>query len=123
MIGTRKEALEHIPYIYYLVRFKRDTNKTEVQALINSESEANAFYLSFAKQLDLPIRLIDIGAQKIDGAILDTYEMIVAAFSVIEKANQIRFFKKTLLVANVSLEIVLGILFLTLSSIDVDFSV
>ena len=37
------------------------------------------------------------------------------------KANRVRFFEETFLVANVSLEVVLGIFFLTLSGADVNF--
>ena len=39
-----------------------------------------------------------------------------------DKANRGRFFEKTFLVANVSLEVVFGMLFITLSVADVDFS-
>ena len=53
---------------------------------------------------------------------LDTFGMVVATFSVTDKANQIRFFEETFLVANVSLETVFGIPFLTLSDVDVNFS-
>ena len=53
---------------------------------------------------------------------LDTFEIVVAAFLVIDKVNQVRFFKETFLVANISPEVVFGILFLTLSSANVDFS-
>ena len=73
---------------------------------------------------------------------LDTYGMVVAAFSVKDKANRVRFFEETFLVANVSPEVVLGMPFLeetflvanvspevvlgmpflTLSGADVDFS-
>ena len=52
---------------------------------------------------------------------LDTYGMVITAFSVTDKANQIKFFEETFLVANVSSEIVLEMLFLTLNSVDVDF--
>ena len=52
---------------------------------------------------------------------LDTYRIIVAAFLVIDKANQVRFFKKTFLVANFSPEVVLGMSFFTFSSINIDF--
>ena len=38
-----------------------------------------------------------------------------------DKANQVRFFEKIFLIANVSPEIVLGMPFLTLSSADIDF--
>ena len=48
--------------------------------------------------------------------------MVVAAFSVLDKANRIRFFEEISLVANVSPEVVLGMPFLTLSDANVDFS-
>ena len=47
--------------------------------------------------------------------------MVVAAFSVKNKANRVKFFEETFLVANVSPEVVLGMSFLTLSGADVDF--
>ena len=114
--GTREEALKRVFYIYYPVQFKK--NKTQVQALIDLGSEVNIIYLSFAKQLGLLIKSTSIRVPKIDGTTLDT----IAAFSVVDKANQVRFFEMTFLVANVSLKVVLGMLFLILSSADVDFS-
>ena len=116
--GTREKALEHVPCIHYPVQFK----KNKVQALIDSRSEVNAMYLSFAKQLGFSIQPTDVEAQKIDGTMLNTHEMVVAAFSMVDKANQIKFFEETFLIANVSPEIVLGMPFLTLSDADVDFS-
>ena len=95
MIDTREEALERVFCIYYLVWFKKDTDKIPVQALINSRSEINAIDLSFAKQLGLPIRPTNIGAQKIDVTTLNTHGMVVAAFLVVEKANQVRFLKRS----------------------------
>ena len=53
---------------------------------------------------------------------LDTFKMVVTAFSMIDKANWVKFFEKTFLVANIGLEVVFVILFLTLSGVDVDFS-
>ena len=47
--------------------------------------------------------------------------MAVAAFSVKNKANQVRFFEETFLVANISPKVVLGMHFLTLSGANVDF--
>ena len=119
--GVREEALERVSCIHYLVQFK-NTSRAQVQALVDSESEFNAIHLTFAKQLGLPIRPTDVRAQKIDGTILDNYEMVVADFSVEEKANQVGFFEKTFLVANVSLKVVPGMSFFTLSGADVDFS-
>ena len=48
--------------------------------------------------------------------------MVVVAFSVTDKANRVKFFEKTFLVANVSPKVVLEMLFLTLSGANVDFS-
>ena len=124
MTGTSKEddvVLEHVFCIHYPVQFRKDANKTQVQALIDSGSEVNAIHPTFVKELGLPIKPTDVGAQKIDGTTLDTYRMVVAAFLVTDKANQVRFFKETFLVANVSPEVVLGIPFLTLSDANVDF--
>ena len=52
---------------------------------------------------------------------LDTFGMVFTAFSVTDKANQVKFFEETFLVSNVSMEVVLGMLFFTLSGADVDF--
>ena len=60
--------------------------------------------------------------QKFIGTTLDNYEMVVAAFSVVDKANRVRFFEKTLLMANFSLEVVLEMPFFTLSDANIDFS-
>ena len=119
--GAREEALERVLCIHYPVLFK-NTDKAPVQALIDSGSEVNAVHPSFVKQLGLSIRPTNVGAQKIDGTTLDTHGMVVAAFSVEDKANRVRFFEETFLVANVSPEVVLGMPFLTLSNADVDFS-
>ena len=120
--GARKEALERVPYIYYRFQFI-GMSKAQAQALIDSGSEVNAIYLTFAKQLDLSIRPTDVRAQKIDGTTLDTYGMVVAAFSVKDKANRVRFFEETFLVANVSPEIVVEMPSLTLSGANVNFQV
>ena len=92
-----------------------------ISALFDSGSEVNAIYPTLAQEVGLSIRPMDIGAQKIDGTLLDTFGMVVAAFSVEDKANRVRFFEETFLVANVSPEIVLGMPFLTLSGANVDF--
>ena len=64
---------------------------------------------------------MDVGAQKIDGTTLDTYGMVVAAFLMTDKVNQVKFFEKTFLVANFSLKVVYGMFLLTLSGADIDF--
>ena len=49
--------------------------------------------------------------------------MVVAAFSVKNKANRVRFFEEIFLVANISPKVVFRMPFLTLSGADIDFSV
>lgn len=52
---------------------------------------------------------------------LNTYKIIVIVFLIIDKANYVRFYKKAFLVANISLEVVFGVFFFILSSVNVDF--
>ena len=118
MVGENLGAnLARVPCIRYLINF----GKKSVLALFDLGIEVNAVYLAFAKELGLLIRLIDVGAQKIDGTPLETYGMVVATFLVEDKANQIRFFEETFLVANVSPEVVFEMPFLTLSGADIEF--
>ena len=52
---------------------------------------------------------------------LDIYKIVVAAFLVTDKANQIRLFEEIILIANISLEIVFEIFSFTLSNADIHF--
>ena len=112
--------LTRIPCIRYPITFRKKS--VPLLALFNSGSEVNAIYPTFARELGLSIRTTNIGAQKIDGTMLNTFRMVVVAFSMTNKANQVKFFEETFLVANSSLEIVLEMSFLTLSGADVNFS-
>ena len=112
-----RSNLAQVLYIHYPI----NSGKKSVLALLDSGSKVNAIYLAFTKELGLPIRPTNIEVQKIDGTILEIYGIVVAAFLIKDKANQIRFFEEIFLVANVSLEVVFGMLFLILSSADVDF--
>ena len=77
--------------------------------------------LAFSSQLDLKIQKTNVETQKIDNTILKIYEMIVSIFSILDKDSRERFFEKSFLLANVKPDIVLGIPFLTISNINVDF--
>ena len=112
--------LARVPCIRYPITFRKKS--VSMSALLDSGSKVNAIHPTLARKLGLPIRPTDVGAQKIDGTMLNTFGMVVLAFSVTDKANQVKFFEKTFLVANVSPEVVLGMPFLTLSSADIDFS-
>lgn len=89
--------------------------------LFDSGSKVNVIHPAFAKELGLSIKPMDIRVQKIDGIILNTYGIVIAAFLLTDKANWEKFFEETFLVVNISPEIVFGILFLTLSNADIDF--
>ena len=112
-------TLEQVPCIYYPLRFRKDT--TGVRALVDSGSEVNAITPVYAAKLGLQVRRTDIGAQKIDSSTLETFGMVLADFQVEDKLGRARFFQKTFLLADISAEVVLGILFLTLSNADVQF--
>ena len=53
---------------------------------------------------------------------LDIFRIVFTVFSVTAKANNVRFFEETFLVAHISPKIVFEMSFLTLSDADVDFS-
>ena len=108
-----------VPCIRYPITFRKKSLR--VLALLDSGSEVNAIHPTFARELGLPIKTMDVGAQKIDGTMLNPFGMVVIAFSVTDKANQVRFFEETFLVANVSPEVVVRMPFLTLSGADIDF--
>ena len=65
----------------------------------------------FALLLDFKIQKTNIRAQKIDSIILKTYGIIVFIFFILNKDNKVRFFEKSFLLANIKLDIILGILF------------
>ena len=112
--------LAQVPCIRYLITFQKKS--VSISALLDLGSEVNAIHPTLAWELGLPIKPMDIGVQKIDNTILDTFEMVVTAFLVTDKANRVKFFEETFLVANISPEEVFKMLFLTLSDADVDFS-
>ena len=72
-----------------------------------------------AAYLGLKVRVSNVGVQKIDGSSLAIYGMIIAAFQVVDKLGCSWFFQKTFLPADISMEVVLGMPFLTLSNVDV----
>ena len=120
------KELEWVTCIQYPIAFSGGINQdgsalNPVSALLNLSSEVNVMHLAFAKRLGLVMQATNVGAQKIDGTTLESYEMVVAAFSVIDQTDRVKFFEKAFLVANVSPNMVLGMRFFTLNGADVDF--
>ena len=115
--GKYLRNLAKLLYIHYLITFQR----TYIWALLDLSNEINAILPTFDQELEFPIKPTNIRVHKMYGNIIDIYGMRVAAFSMTKKANQVKFFEKTFLVANISLKIVYGMFFLILSNVDINF--
>ena len=63
-----------------------------MRALIDLGSKVNAMHSTYATKLGLRARKIDVGAQKIDGSHLDTFEMVIADCFVKDKLKRVRLF-------------------------------
>ena len=48
--------------------------------------------LAYANQLGFRTQKTDVGAQKIEGSLLTTYRMVIAAFLMIDTLDRVRFF-------------------------------
>ena len=120
-LRRKKVILDQVSYIYYLVQFQKDKGET-IQALIDSGNEINAMTLAYAKQLGLRNRKTDVEAQKIDGWSLNTFGIVIAGFQVIDKLGKAQFFQEIFLLANITMEMVLEMPFLTFSNVDIQFA-
>lgn len=76
---------------------------------------------AYEAKLVLNLKSTNDGTQKNNDLALKTYKMITAGYSVIDKLGQIRFFEKTCLLADNSIEIVLGMFFLSLNNVNIKF--
>lgn len=76
---------------------------------------------TFAFQLGIKAQKINVGAQNIIDTTLEIYGMIVSTFFISDKDSKMRFFEKNLLLANVKLDIVLEMLFITMSNTNNNF--
>ena len=74
-----------------------------------------------AQKLGFKVQKTNVRAQKIDGSVLETFEMVIADFQVENKVGRPRFFQEIFLVANTKFEFILRMLFLKLSNADVLF--
>ena len=68
------------------------------------------------------ICLTNIRTQKIDDFIFETFEIVLASFQVENKLGRPWFFQKTFLLADFSVEVVLGMPFLTFNNADIKFA-
>lgn len=77
---------------------------------------------SFVRRLGFCIHKTNIGAQRIDGNRLEIFVIIIAFLSIDNKNGKFCFFEKTFLLANISMNVALGIFFLTVNNVKVNFT-
>ena len=114
----REFALDRVLCIYYQVKFRNNKGAT-IQALINSGGEINAITLTHTKKLGLWTQRNDVGPQKIDRSSLDTFGIVIAGFQILNKQGRVRFFQEIFLLANITMEVILGMLFFTFINADI----
>ena len=78
--------------------------------------------LGYASKLGLKVCFTNVGVQKIDGSTLKTFKIVLASFQVKDTLRKAWFFQETFLLADLNIEVVLGMPFLTLSNADIKFA-
>ena len=124
--GVSKEApemiLDRVSCIHYPVQFRKNKEKAIIWALIDSGIEINAMTPVYAKQLGLWTCKTDVGAQKFNGSLLPTHGMVIIPFQMKDKLGRVWFFQETFLLADTSMKMVLGMLFLIFSNRNIQFT-
>lgn len=69
-------------------------------------------------KLGFTLRLTNVSNQKVDSSPLKTYDMVLAKFLLQDSIEKVRFFEETFLLADISMKVVLKMLFLSVSNID-----
>ena len=64
---------------------------------------------------------MDIGIQKIDSSILLTYKIVIAEFLVQNELKKVWFFEETFMLADISIKMILRMLFFILSNTNIRF--
>lgn len=92
-----------------------------MQAFIDLSSKVNAIYLDIAKEFSLKIQNTGSDAQKINSSKLDTFSMVEAFFSIEDNEKRSHFFEESFILTDISIYIVLKMLFFTLNNVKIDF--
>lgn len=90
--------------------------------MINSSSEVNTITPTYIAKLSFKIQKTNIKAQKINNSIHNTFGMVLTDFQVEDKLNEAQSFQETFIIANNTLEVILGMFFLTFSNVDIEFA-
>ena len=84
--------------------------------------KVNMITPAYTKQLGFWAWKTDVRAYKIDCSSLKIYEMAIAAFQVMAKLDRAWLLQKTFLLANITMEIVLKILFFSFSNANIQYA-
>lgn len=77
---------------------------------------------TYTAKLGFTTQKTSIKAQNINGLALEIYGMLLTKFSIQDSLRKVQFFKKTFLLTNTNIELILGIPFLFLNNIDIEFA-
>lgn len=94
---------------------------SQLKPLSDSGNEVNVTTPTYTAKWGLVTQKTDIEAQKIDGSTLVTDGMVLAGFSVPNKLGKVWFFEETFMLADISMEVVLEMPFLTFYNTDMKF--
>ena len=100
------------------MQFQIDKKK-DTLALLDFEKKVNAMTSAYTAQLDFKVRKTNIGTQKIDKSSLETYAIVIATFKVLHHLGHSWFFQESFLLTDISLKVILGMLFLIFNNVDV----
>ena len=92
---SKKAILERVLCIQYPVQFHQKNDKDkhkDVKTLIDSATKINAIHPVYNLKLGFCITKIDINIQKNDKSYSDTFEVVIAGYSVKNKLRRVWFF-------------------------------
>ena len=77
---------------------------------------------AYVAELGLTTRKTSVGAQKIDGLSLETYDMALAKFSIQDSLEKVRFFEDTFLLVDTSMKVFLKMFFFSFNNANIKFA-
>lgn len=89
--------------------------------MTDSDSELNVMTTTYVVKLYITIRKINVKVQKIVDLLPTTYVMVLDKSLLQDSLGKVRFFEKTFLLVDTSMEVVLELSFLSFSNANVKF--
>lgn len=105
--------------IWYPVQFQKDQPKFKV--LINFGREVNTITLAYTTKLGFIIWKTSVGAPKIKGLLLETYDIVSVSFLLQDSLGRIWFFDEIFLLIVICIEVVLRMPLLSFSNVNIEF--